>query len=586
MTKEQFEKVYQQTQQECKHHHQQSNQLAIIRFICMFIAILSLLIAYFQTITWLYIMSLMSLILFVILVVIHNRIKNEYQQLKATEKVYQKHLDRIAGRWREFLHTGDEYLDEKDYKSLDLDVFSKNSLFQMINIAFSQKGQKRLAELLIKDSQRDEILQRQAAVKELAENEDFVFQLETLGYLIPTKKTKTIDQWIALVHQQKVSTITPAIFIVSFLTILGLLGLCFQIGTPYSQVLFEIGVVFQLGFVILNLKKHQELFAPIEDLSQGLESYAQCYAHIHNCEYHCEYLRYLKNKMCIEGKAVEGILELSKLAQRVIYRHNIFAFLFLNGLGLFDFYLRNQYAKWLNEYGQLVACWFDGLAEIEALMSLSVLKIDDFKVTLPQITEEKTLSFQELCHPLIDQKQVVGNDFSMEKPLCIITGSNMSGKTTFMRTIGLNLILAYAGGYVFGESLQCSCLHIMTSMRVKDNVEEGVSTFYGELLRIKDMIQYAKKKEPMLCLIDEIFKGTNSLDRIAGAKATIEKLSLPYSYTFLTTHDLELSRIQQMNYHFDEYYQDGQIYFDYQIKKGPSKSTNGQFLLKQLGILE
>ena len=197
--------------------------------------------------------------------------------------------------------------------------------------------------------------------------------------MIPTKKTKTIDQWIALVHQQKVSTITPAIFIVSFLTILGLLGLCFQIGTPYSQVLFEVGVVFQLGFVILNLKKHQELFAPIEDLSQGLESYAQCYAHIHNCEYHCEYLRYLKNKMCIEGKAVEGILELSKLAQRVIYRHNIFAFLFLNGLGLFDFYLRNQYAKWLNEYGQLVACWFDGLAEIEALMSLSVLKIDDFK---------------------------------------------------------------------------------------------------------------------------------------------------------------------------------------------------------------
>ena len=168
----------------------------------------------------------------------------------------------------------------------------------------------------------------------------------------------------------------------------------------------------------------------------------------------------------------------------------------------------------------------------------------------------------------------------------MITGSNMSGKTTFMRTIALNLILAYAGGFVFAKNMSCFPMHIMTSMRVKDNVEEGISTFYGELLRIKEMIEYSHKKQPMICFIDEIFKGTNSLDRIAGAKATIEKLSLPYAYTFLTTHDLELGQLKKQNYHFDEYYEDEHIYFDYKIKKGISKSSNGQFLLKQVGILD
>ncbi len=134
----------------------------------------------------------------------------------------------------------------------------------------------------------------------------------------------------------------------------------------------------------------------------------------------------------------------------------------------------------------------------------------------------------------------------------------------------------------------CSCMTILTSMRVKDNVEEGISTFYGELLRIKKMIEYSQFKKPMVCFIDEIFKGTNSLDRIAGARATIKKLSLEHCIFFMTTHDFELCNTQEIdisNYHFDEYYQDDKIFFDYLLHKGQSQTTNGQFLLKQLGII-
>ena len=198
------------------------------------------------------------------------------------------------------------------------------------------------------------------------------------------------------------------------------------------------------------------------------------------------------------------------------------------------------------------------------------------------------LSFHHLRHPLIPQDKVVGNDFHLEHQTNVITGSNMSGKTTFMRTVALNLVLAQAGGYVFADDMTCSYMHILTSMRVRDNVEEGISTFYGELLRIKDMITYSQTQQPMICFIDEIFKGTNSLDRIAGAKATLEKLSLPYCMVFITTHDFELTKMDHVlysNYHFEEHYVDGQLCFDYQIKKGPSTSTNGKFLLQQVGIL-
>lgn len=586
MIKEQFQQSYQQTNQKCIQLQKQSNQFAFMRFGIIVLMIVCLLVGYFQTKPFLYIFSILGIFVFVFMVYHHNHIKKELLYQQALCLTYQNHLKRINNQWHELIDTGDEFIDEKSYKAIDLDIFGKHSLFQMINVSFTQKGKETLAALLNDDHSIDNVLMHQQAVQELALHEDFVLKLETLGKMIPHQKEKIIKRWQEESCHLNISSITPLIFIVSLLTCLGLIGVCFSIAMPYSQIILEIGAVFQLGFAFLYIKKHQELFEPIVYLGKGLESYAHIYAHIHNQTFQCAYLQELQTQICIEGRACEGIEKLLKISQRVNYRQNIFAFVILNAFGMFDFVVRNQYAKWLNDYGSSIQTWFDGLAKLEALMSLSVLKIDDFQVSVPHICHEKTLSFQNVRHPLIASDKVVGNDFVMDESLCMITGSNMSGKTTFMRTVGLNLILAYAGGYVFADEMACSCMHIMTSMRVKDNVEEGISTFYGELLRIKDMIEYAKKKEPMICFIDEIFKGTNSLDRIAGAQATIKKLLLPYAYTFLTTHDLELSHMKAQNYHFDEYYQDEQICFDYRIKKGPSQTTNGQFLLRQLGILD
>lgn len=580
-----FQKQYEKAIQDSVSIHRHCNFFAVTRFILFAFVITSLLLGYFLKEEY-YVISGICFVGFVLVVKYHNVYKKKERYIQALLQTYSKHIQRQNGQWKDFLASGEDFLNEKDYKSLDLDILGKNSLYQMICTAFTSKGKKQLAKDLVSDHLYKDIIERQDAIKELAENPEFVIQLEVLGSLIPSQKKESIDCWLEEVQTLSVSSVSPLLFVLPLIACLSLFCVCFGLFIPYSQAVLEIVVVFQICLAFLFYGKHQKMFKPISYLSTGLESYAHSYAQIVNNSFSSDYLKKLQKQLNGNEDVVLAIRQLSRISQKVFYRQNIFAFIILNGLCLFDFYIQYQYAYWLKQYQKSVTNWFDVLAQLESLMSFSILEIDQFDVVMPQIEERKMLSFEDLRHPLIAPQQVVGNDFLMNESLCVITGSNMSGKTTFMRTIGLNLVLAYAGGYVFAKSMHCMPMHIMTSMRVKDNVEEGISTFYGELLRIKAMIEYSRQKMPMICFIDEIFKGTNSLDRIAGAKATIEKLSLPYAYTFLTTHDLELGQLKKQNYHFEEYYKDAHIYFDYKIKLGVSQSSNGQFLLKKVGILD
>lgn len=580
-----FQEQYETTVRSCQQKWHQCNMFAVLRLILCIMIFVFLLMGYFwQNIC--YSFSPICLMIFLFVVHIHSRYKKEYSYQKALAGIYLKHIHRIQGQWKNFEENGEQFLDDKNFQSTDLDIFGKNSLYQMICIAKSEKGKARLAKWLIDDADIHDVIERQKAVEELSQMPDFIIQMETWGTWLTSRKSQNIEKWLTSLSESSLRKVPIILFILPCVTCLSLLMVCFQLVMPYSLAVLEIGIVLQLVLSFAFFFKHQQMFEPVAYLSTILKSYAHSYAHISQQHFTSDYLCRLQECLCQNQDAVKAIMQLSQLSQKISYRQNLLAFLLLNGLGLFDFYLRYHYVRWLLQYRFSVAQWFECLADLEALMSLTVLKIDDFDVNMPLLSQEKTLSFTQLRHPLIAPDQVIGNDFSMQDSLCIITGSNMSGKTTFMRTIALNLVLAYAGGFVFAKTLHCSCMHIMTSMRVKDNVEEGISTFYGELLRIKAMIDYSQKGLPMICFIDEIFKGTNSLDRIAGAQATIKKLSLPYAYTFLTTHDLELGELTTNNYHFDEYYKDNQIYFDYHIKKGISRSSNGQFLLKQLGIID
>ncbi|MEG0275756.1 MAG: hypothetical protein RR630_01895 [Coprobacillus sp.] len=570
--------------------YKKSNTISIIRFVLMIGIITFLLLGYFQKNTLFYIISFVYLFFFIAFVFVHDKVKKELSYNQALLEVYHEHVLRMNNQWDTFVEDGSSFVDEKDYTSLDLDVFAHHSLFQMINICFTYGGKKKLAQSL---SNKDfsNVKNRQQATLELSQDSQFVVEMQTYGKMTHIKKESMIYDYLQSIKDNQYKPFFPYIMIFPIIAIVSIVLASLSIGYPYTYIVAEVVIVFQLFLSFFLSKTHGEIFEPIRVFDKSLRSYVSIFELIQKQNWNSRYLQNIHKQLFKDSDVLNGIKELSKIAQRVSYRNNLFAFLILNGLGLYEIYMRNQYIKWLNHYQDDIRIWFDCLAELEALMSLSVLKIDEFDVTLPTIVEKQSLqlSFQDLRHPLIDQQKVVGNSFKMNNSVCIITGSNMSGKTTFMRTVGLNLILAYAGGFVFGESMECSCMNILTSMRVKDNVEEGVSTFYGELLRIKTMIDFSNQQVPLICLIDEIFKGTNSLDRIAGAKATIEKLSQPHIFTFLTTHDVELCQsqvIEVQNHHFEEYYDNQKIYFDYLIKDGKSQTTNGQFLLRQLGIMK
>lgn len=586
MTLDQYERHYHEADEQYKSLLHQSNQLSFLRFILFIISILCLLIGYFYHMYFLYLISLGCLSGFIIIVYKHNHMKTKIYYFQSLTHTYHTHIQRIHNQWDAFEDDGTDLLE--DDLSIDLDLFGHHSLFQFINCTFTDKGRQLLSSFIIHpQTSLKEIKIRQEALQELQEHEDFIIQLQTYGHLTKNKDEKMIEQFLKNDDFQSYHAIPSIIFICPFIVILSLCFVFLSIAMPYSYVICEITIVFQIILTLCFIIAHQRLFEPVQHFHMSLKHYYCIFELIENQSFHTPLLQELQMKLT-KNKATQAILQLSKISQLISYRQNIICMILFNAIGLYDFYLRYIYIKWLHKYYDHISTWFDTLAQIEMLISLYIVKMDDFDVTLPHLTENMDLSFDDLKHPLLDPSKAVGNSFQIEKHVCVITGSNMSGKTTFMRTIALNLVLAYLGTYVFAKSMNCAYMTILTSMRVKDNVEEGISTFYGELLRIKKMIAYSQKKEPMICFIDEIFKGTNSLDRIAGAKATIQKLSLNHCFVFITTHDFELCQCENCdisNYHFTEYYQDNHIYFDYLIHKGQSQTTNGHFLLKQIGII-
>lgn len=562
------------------------NIIAILRFFLFISTLLFLLMGYFYHISVLYCLSVMSLFVFFILVRIHKKVQDQMHYYQSLLQVYQQHIERIQGKWSCFQEDGQKYI--YDHQQSDLDILGHHSLFQMINICHSEIGKEKLAASLCQHQKNDHIEEIQKAVIELSKYPEMICDIEAYGQRLNMKEEMILQDYLRDFKSIEIKKVPQIIFLISFITIASLFVLSF-FPSKYASMLLEIGFVSQLVMTTLLAKKHQYFFLPLKQLQQSLHHYDAILQRFNEEHFESSLLKSIQKRLFDQYHAIKAIDELSHLATMASYRHNLFAWILFNGLFMYDIYLRNRYINWINVYGQYLEQLLDLYGDLEVYMSLSIPQIDGFNVTMPHISNQMNLSFEDLRHPLISQELSKGNSFQNHSPLCIITGSNMSGKTTFMRTIGLNLSLAYAGGYIFGTSMECCWMRIMTSMRIQDNVEEGISTFYNELLRIKEMIEFCDENVPMICLIDEIFKGTNSLDRIAGAKATLKKLSQNHVMTFVTTHDFELCQIDDLfidNYHFDESYHDGKIYFDYQLKKGQSQTTNGQFLLQQLGILK
>ncbi|WP_353096581.1 DNA mismatch repair protein [Tissierella praeacuta] len=532
--------------------------------------------------------------IFVALIVYHNIIKDRLNFAKEIININKRYLARIDGDWVDFKDIGEEFINKKHRYSFDLDIVGKKSLFQFINIGNTWNGRKILAETLLEAKyDKDEIYLRQEAIKELSNKLDFCQELEYLGgkhkkeLQDPERLIKYAGSKERLIKSQGIRELIH--FLPIFFILLSGIIIIFKIKRIY--ILIPMLTLFQFLLWMIRFGRINEIIRPVGSFKYNLETYVDILELLEKEKFESKKLNDIKEVLFNEKySSTLAIKELDKITERINLRHNnALIYLIFNGLFLWDYECVFLLENWKNKYGVEVKKWIKAIGEIEALMSLSVLMQIDEGVSFPTIDDSRLrVMSEDLGHPLISSNDRILNNIEMDNSIFIITGSNMSGKTTFLRTIGINLVLAYSGGSVYASKMSCPILDIYTSMRVTDDLKNGISTFYAELIRIKGIIDAANENKNIIFLIDEIFRGTNSEDRILGAKNVLGNLNKLGIIGAITTHDLELCVLDKYNriknYHFSEQYKDNKIHFDYKIKLGKSTSTNAKYLMKSVGI--
>lgn len=538
------------------------------------------------------IMSLILLfIIFIIIAYYHNIKINEKKEYEVYININRKGISRIKGEFKENEDKGEEFLKDEHPFVSDLDIFGRNSLFQMINSTKTRFGRSKLFKMLTLESipTRDEILKKQDAIKELGSKVEWRQSLEVKSTL-KKSGTKDIDEllkWAKSKNEIKpLFKIIPYLFIV--ITVMSVVLVILNV-LPISYLI----LMFMINYLVVKIltKDLIPIIKLFDKHKKDIEAYTNLLMLIDNENFESIFLKDLKLKLKNNSKScVKEMKELKKLVDWLGDSSSNAYYLLLNITILSDIFILRNLEEWRKINGDKLKKWLDIMGEFEALSSISNLSFDFENWSYAKIVDEDIVEAIDIGHPMLGERAVV-NSFTLtsNEKVALITGSNMSGKSTFLRTIGLNLLLSYIGAPSCSKSFTCGIFSIYTCMRTKDNLEESISSFYAEILRIKILIEAAKKGEKVFFLLDEIFKGTNSKDRHEGAKVLINQLVNNKALGLVSTHDLELcdlekTKIWLKNYNFQEYYEKNNIKFDYKLRIGKSKTQNAVHLMKLAGI--
>lgn len=518
------------------------------------------------------ILSIISFIIFLSFIFISNPIFNKLNLLKKKELVYLLHKKRRKKDFSSFTDEGRDLIDKDDYKLTDLDIFGPKSLFQYINSTRTKLGRERLAKQL--KSPENKPLEFTKCIDTLSKTEKSLDIEASLLEFNANAKHISYDEFKSILG----STIK-----FRFIFILPLLCFIATISYLITALILQITLIPLIGLIFLNFISSQALLRNDVFNLESFKYYNLCesYYNLSNTIISLDIydVYFNKNKEVISNN-LKSLKSIKSIFLALSSRRNIIAKIILNSLFIYDLFLILIYNK-LSKHISNLDDLFNAIAEIEVMISFANLGIDNDIYCIP--AQSESIKAKEIYHPLV--KNCIANDIEIAGGI-ILTGSNMSGKTTFMRTIGINQILFNAGSICLAESFESKYLNIYSSLRANDMLSEGISTFYAEILRMKRMNE-AIKKENTLLLVDEIFKGTNAKERIEASLRVIDKFN-EYSQLFIiSTHDFELcDALNILNYHFNEEYNNNQISFDYKIKKGKCETSNALYLLRMSGIID
>ena len=535
------------------------------------------------------------LLLFVFLVKLHSDIAVKQEQTRCRREVCERYVERFEAGWRQSAADGRQFEDEDECVEQDVDLLGRNSLYQMLSVCHTQIGKERFAARLHERYvPQEKLSQRRDAISELSGDIGFAVAFETAGCAVEKGK-KQFDPlaFEQFCKDESTGKLPAFAHVVRFLLPLYelttfILFLCGVLHYGYALV----GFLVILSFSWLTKSVTDTVILPTYYASAVCNDYEAMLRLVAEKEFKSEILVQMQKYAGGDNGAVKAFDKLRGISQAYNISFNPLIHQLLSGFILWDYQLASLVGRWKKRYGSQLAGCFSMLGDLEELLSFSVLGMvrDTQNADVKFADAKVSFAAEEMYHPLLLLEQAQGNSVQLADGITIITGSNMSGKTTFLRTVAVNLVLAYLGAPVCAKRLSATYMKLFTSMRVKDDVAHGISTFYAEILRIKEMAKYRQEDMPMLCLIDEIFKGTNSADRIVGAREVIVKLAGKNCMTVVSTHDFELCDMKDghgtpaVNYHFQEYYEGDALRFDYKIRDGRCTTTNARAILRMAGF--
>lgn len=565
--------------------------LSWLRLTTFFLCLLALAAAWDTGALEIYLVAVALACCFTALLRRHGRLFEQRLLLESHIAALSNFLARFSGEWHNFPVTGAEYLRDELPQAQDLSLFGADSIYQYLCAARTKAGRDRLADAL-SPFPADLTLarKRQKAVEELIARPRLVLDLTAAAALLPDgHDTKPL---LAALQRNTEKPYAGTAFIAWVLPAalaLAVVGASLSLigwTMPAILVLLQFLIAFALGRRTASAQK------PLAAMHRELRLYERLFSRLEDATFQSPHLIALQAQLKAGG-AARSLRRLAALADHAHTRHNLIFLLLANAFFLSDLHFAHRIAHWQEKAAAHLGDWLAVWAETEVLLSLSTVGLVREMYAFPELLEDASprLKAKNLTHLLIPEEKAVPNDIDATAGTRIITGSNMSGKTTYLRTVASACVLAYAGAPVPGERLCLSPLHIFTSIRVTDDAAHGLSTFYAEILRIKSMMAFKEKRLPMLIVIDEIFKGTNSADRLIGAREAISRLTGADFITLVSTHDFELCEIKSdaapvTNWHFEESYEDDKLLFDYKIKEGRCTTRNAQYLLKMAGIME
>ncbi|WP_278561227.1 MutS family DNA mismatch repair protein [Phocaeicola plebeius] len=530
-----------------------------------------------------------------ILVKIHNRFFIRKEWLETQARIIQEELQALSGDYSSF-EDGKEYVNPEHPYSFDLDIFGRRSLFQSINRTCTFFGKDRLAKWLQNHlHEKVSIEKRQEMVREISEHTLFREQFRVAGLVHhgQSSDAEKIQAWsqspAQYLHAGWVKAFIWGVPVInSLLLITSLIG-----WTSFSCLGLSFGIFLVLSFGIIKRATYiQETYGK---QLKSLNGYARLIALAKTEDWKSAGMLELMERFNLNGQSpVQALQQLSKELDRLDLRNNQFLYVLLEGSIFFQLQEIVRIERWKVRYGQYISEWLETVGELDALCSLGTFAYNHPQYTYPELTE-KPFCFlaTQMGHPLMPVSQCVKNDATIpSRPFfLIITGANMAGKSTYLRTIGVNYLLACVGAPVCCEKLKLHPNQLITSLRTSDSLSDNESYFFAELKRLKRIIDLLNQGQQLFIILDEILKGTNSMDKQKGSFDLIRQFMQMKANGIIATHDLLLgSLIKQFpeeirNYCFEADIKDNELTFSYKLREGVAQNMNACFLMKKMGII-